>query len=369
MSDPLFIVRGPEAGGNFEREWTNGTVKVHLLSDVGRKREHNEDSCAMCSPNDAMILDRLGIVIAVADGMGGASAGEHASQLALNSFIEHYYENLTDSIPKALSAGIKHANRTVNNEANENPEYDGMGTTLSVVILHGDNAYIGQVGDSRVYIQKNNTPLVQLTDSIPKALSAGIKHANRTVNNEANENPEYDGMGTTLSVVILHGDNAYIGQVGDSRVYIQKNNTPLVQLTEDHSLVWEQLRAGIINEEEAKNHSLRNLITRAIGIRAEVDVDLFSLKIEQGDVLIVCSDGLCGMIDDDAINDGIDRESAQATNRVLVGKALDAGGADNITVATVHAKSSLNSRELQPGCEQITNNSGSFIDRIKKLFG
>ena len=301
MSDPLYIVRGPDAGGNFEKEWTNGSLVIHLLSDVGRKREHNEDSCAMCSPNDARVLDRLGIVVAVADGMGGASAGEHASRLALTSFLNHYYNNLTDSIPEALSAAIKEANRKVNTEANANPEFDGMGTTLSVAILHGDNVYIGQVGDSRVYVQKSN----------------------------------------------LH----------------------VAQVTEDHSLVWEQLRAGIISEEEAKNHSLRNLITRAIGIRTDVDVDLFAMKVAQGDVLIICSDGLSGMIDDDVINAGINRDSMKATNRLLVGKALEAGGADNVTVAAVHFKSAPSQRELQPGCEEVTSASGGFIDRIKKLFG
>lgn len=300
MSDPLYIVRGPDSGGNFEKDWTNGSLVIHLLSDVGRKREHNEDSCAMCSPNDARVLDRLGIVLAVADGMGGASAGEYASRLALISFIQNYYDNLTDSIPEALSAAIK--------------------------------------------------------------------HANRAVHTEANANPEYDGMGTTFSVVVLHGDNAYIGQVGDSRVYIQRNGSLVAQVTEDHSLVWEQLRAGIISEEEAKNHSLRNLITRAIGIRSDVEVDLFSMKISQGDVLLICSDGLSGMIDDNTINDGITRDSMKATNRLLVGKALDNGGADNVTVATVHIKSAPSQKDLQPGCEQVTTAGGGFIDRIKKLF-
>lgn len=301
MSDTLNILHGPENGGNFEEEWENDSVKVHLLSDVGRKREHNEDSCALCAPSSPELLNRLGVVVAVADGMGGASAGEHASSLALTSFIKHYYANQGKSIPEALSKAIKEANRIVNGEANANPEYDGMGTTLSVVIIHGDNVYIGQVGDSRVYAQKK-------------------------------------GNG-------------------------------LVQITEDHSLVWEQLRAGIINEEEAKNHSLRNLITRAIGIRHEVDIDLFSMKISDGDVLLICSDGLSGMIDDETINNGINRDSIQATNRILVGKALDAGGTDNVTVATVLVGSNLTSRELQPGCEQVTSANGGFISRIKKLFG
>lgn len=301
MPDSLSINHGPDNGGNFEHEWSSDTFQIHLLSDVGRKREHNEDSCVLCVPNDDDLRQRLGIVVAVADGMGGASAGEYASQLALTSFLSQYYAT-------------------------------------------------------------------EESTSIPVALESAIKEANRTVFQEASDNPEYDGMGTTLSSVVLHGDNAYVGQVGDSRVYKQKSGQELIQITQDHSLVWEQLKAGIISEEEAKNHSLRNLITRAVGIKPEVEVDLFSMKISEGDVLLICSDGLSGLIDDPVIHEGINRDSLQATNRVLVGKALDAGGTDNVTIATVLAAGKLRKIELQAGCDELIDEQSGFLARLKQLF-
>ncbi|MFP6581258.1 MAG: Stp1/IreP family PP2C-type Ser/Thr phosphatase [Candidatus Hydrogenedentota bacterium] len=301
MPDSLSINHGPEHGGNFEYEWSSDTFQVHLLSDIGRKREHNEDSCVLCVPNDDDLRQRLGMVVAVADGMGGASAGEHASHLALTSFISQYYG-------------------------------------------------------------------AQKGTSIPVALESAIKQANQTVFQEASDNPEYDGMGTTLSSLVLHGDNAYVGQVGDSRVYKQKPGQELIQITQDHSLVWEQLQAGIISEEEAKNHSMRNLITRAVGIKPDVEVDLFSMKISGGDVLLICSDGLSGLIDDPVIHDGINRDSLQATNRVLVGKALDAGGTDNVTIATVLATSKLPKSDLQAGCDELINEQSGFLARLKQLF-
>lgn len=301
MSDGLSISHGPDQGGNYEHDWSDGGLSVHLLSDVGLKRKHNEDSCIICIPGDSALRNRIGIVVAVADGMGGASAGEHASHLALTSFVT------------ALYGGPESA-------------------------------------------------------TIPETLESALKLANQTVFEEADANPEYEGMGTTLSAVVIHGDNAYIGQIGDSRVYRQSQGQEMTQITEDHSLVWEQLRAGIINEEEAKNHSLRNLITRAVGIKPDVEVDLFSLKISNGDVLIVCSDGLSGLIDDETMQAGINRDSLQATNRVLVGKALDAGGNDNVTVATIHVTKNLSKRDLQSGCVEVSTESDGFLDRIKRLF-
>lgn len=301
MTDISTIYRGPIDGGNYEKEWVNGVSTVHLISDVGRKREHNEDSCILCAPDDAALRGKRGILLAVADGMGGASAGEHASQLTLTSLVDHYFQNSTDSIPVALEAAIKHANAQVFAEAEADPELQGMGTTCSVVILHGSCGYIGHVGDSRVYLLRESKGLVQITD--------------------------------------------------------------------DHSLVWEQLKAGIITEEEAKNHSLRNLITRAVGIKGEVDVDLISFGLERGDMVLVCSDGLSGMIDDPEILEGMQASTLKGIARMLVGKALEAGGTDNITAGLLHVTGALEKTNLQNGCSEVLAPNDGIMNRIKRLFG
>ena len=151
MADISTIYRGPDDGGNYAGEWANEETSYYLISDVGRKREHNEDSCILCVPDDEAVRERRGVVLAVADGMGGASAGEYASRLTLTELIRHYYDNDSDSIPDALQLAIKKANSQVFEESEADPELQGMGTTCSAVVLHGINAYIGQVGDSRGY--------------------------------------------------------------------------------------------------------------------------------------------------------------------------------------------------------------------------
>lgn len=300
MADISTIYRGPDDGGNYQGDWADDVSSYYLISDVGRKREHNEDSCILCVPDDEGVRERRGVVLAVADGMGGASAGEYASRMTLTELVKHYYENESDSIPNALQIAIKKANSQVFAESEADVELQGMGTTCSAVVLHGSNAYIGQVGDSRVYLLRNSKGLTQLTD--------------------------------------------------------------------DHSLVWEQLKAGIITEEEAKHHSLRNLITRAVGIKSEVEVDLFSFVLEKNDMLLICSDGLCGMVEDSGIEAEMKSDTLQEVGRLLIGKALDGGGTDNITAGLFHVTGSLTKYDMQDGCEEVLAPTGGIISKIKRLF-
>ncbi|HIA48820.1 MAG TPA: Stp1/IreP family PP2C-type Ser/Thr phosphatase [Candidatus Hydrogenedentes bacterium] len=302
MTDISTIYRGPEHGGNYEQDWGDASYSIQLISDVGRKREHNEDSCLLCVPDDKSLRGSRGILLAVADGMGGASAGEHASHLALTVLADRYFNNEGDSIPVALETAVEEANKRVFDESEADLELQGMGTTMSAVVFHGSSAYIGQVGDSRVYLFRDSDGLVQITD--------------------------------------------------------------------DHSLVWEQLKAGIITEEEAKSHSLRNLITRAIGIKEDVEVDLFSLTLEQGDMLLVCSDGLCGMIDDPEILVAMQADTLHGAGRLLVGKALDAGGTDNVTAGLLQVTETPEKKKIQVGCEERPAPAADgIVNRIKRLFG
>ncbi len=265
MSVTRLVKIGPEHGGNFEFEWDCPHLQAHLISDVGKKREHNEDSCVLSVPEDAASTGRSDMLFAVADGMGGASAGEHASHLTCKTVAETLFSN--------------------------------GGTT------------------------------------VPERLRRAIDAANKHVFDEARKNPDYRGMGTTASLVTITGNMAYILQVGDSRVYVARNKVGLHQITDDHSVVAEQVRNGFLTEEEARTHCLKNLITRAVGIREEVEADLFSVRLKRDDTLLICSDGLCNMIGDAEIAETLGLRSLRAAAHRLVGRALEEGGTDNITCA------------------------------------
>jgi len=290
---------GPDNGENFEYHWNGDYIHAHLLSDVGKKRLHNEDSCIFCAPQDMALLYDRGLLFAVADGMGGASAGELASRLALHTLIEEYYAEKTGVIPERLTESLQAAN-------------------------------------SRIFA-------------------------------EAEKNPEFRGMGTTVSAVVIHGSSAYVGQVGDSRVYLKRTERKIFQITDDHSLVAEQVRNGYISVQEARNHSLKNLITRAVGIKDTVDSDLFSLRLQEGDLILICSDGLSNMLDDNEISSVLTSESVQSAVRVLIGKALAKGGSDNITAVLLRVAKEPPYRELQEGADEVNVPAPGLFNRLKAV--
>ena len=295
---------GPVDGGNYEYRWQGDYVHTHLLTDVGKKRHKNEDSCVLCAPEDEVLFEHNGILFAVADGMGGASAGELASHLALQTVIDRYYAATADrskrGIPALLREALGAANSNIFAEAGKNPDRQGMGTTVSVVVVRGDCCYVAQVGDSRVYISR--------------------------------------------------------GRSGGAH-----------QLTDDHSLVAEQVRNGYLSEEEARNHSLRNLITRAVGIKDTVDVDLFSLKLQRGDTLLICSDGLSNLVEDEEIGKALAMSNLQGAARLLVGRALTRGGTDNITVALLRVVLPPPKREMDPGAQEVIVPVKGVLGRIRSL--
>jgi PPM family protein phosphatase len=222
-------------------------------SSVGRKRRHNEDAYVSAPP-----------VFAVADGMGGAQAGEVAS---------------------ALAAGAV-------SEATADP---GASPEQRVVSL--------------------------------------IKAANLRVHQRAASDASASGMGTTMTVALLSDDGRVtIGHVGDSRAYRLRDDH-LEQLTDDHSLVAELVRRGELTPEEAAVHPQRSVITRALGTEADVDVDVLSVEAEDGDLYLLCSDGLSTMVDADTIAEILrrNRRSLDSATRALIKAANDRGGDDNIT--------------------------------------
>jgi protein phosphatase len=149
---------------------------------------------------------------------------------------------------------------------------------------------------------------------------------------EARSHPEYDGMGCTAELIAFPGDNYVLGHVGDSRTYMFRNGQ-LRQLTRDHSFVQDQLDKGLLSPEEARRHSKRHIILRAVGVNETVAVDLIGGKTLEGDLFLLCSDGLTDMVDDAAICHALTLPcDLRGKAERLVQLAIEAGGKDNITV-------------------------------------
>jgi len=230
------------------------------ISDVGRKRQKNEDSY--------LINDELQLFI-VADGMGGHAGGEYASRIAITTIEERFKTATEDSLGK------------------------------------------------------------------PETLIAGaIQEAGNHIVNKAEEDRALRGMGTTVVALHIAEKKAYLGHVGDSRAYLFRDGV-LEQLTEDHSLVNEQVKSGLISEEEAKTHQFKNIITRSLGVTPEVEVDTITKKLKAGDAVLLCSDGLSNLLEMAEMEKELrDRETVLAA-KFMVDLANKRGGDDNITLVLV----------------------------------
>lgn len=169
---------------------------------------------------------------------------------------------------------------------------------------------------------------------VGRSLVRAVQGANEQIHAQAKADPSKSGMGTTLVAAVVLGRRVYVANVGDSRAYLI-NKTNMTQITEDHSWVEEQVRAGLLTHEQAKRHPQRNLVTRALGSKPSVEVDLFEGEISQGDVLLLCSDGLTGRVDDREIAAIIRAHPPHEAARMLVAAANERGGGDNITVLIV----------------------------------
>ena len=167
-----------------------------------------------------------------------------------------------------------------------------------------------------------------------KIIAESIKCANEMLLERANEDAARKGMGTTVVVLTVTGNKLIIANVGDSRLYIV--NDVIKQITKDHSYVQEMVRLGEMDEETAKAHPDKNIITRAIGVGKEVAIDFFEEEVKAGDVILMCSDGLTNMVEDDVIRNIINgqRDIAEKAEK-LVETANRNGGKDNITVVVI----------------------------------
>ena len=168
----------------------------------------------------------------------------------------------------------------------------------------------------------------------PQTLASAVRIANRRLFIRSQEDEHLRGMGTTLDVLWIGAESVYCAHVGDSRVYLLRNGE-LKQITDDHSMVMEMYRAGLITAEQAAHHPMRNIITRAVGTESGVDVDLISTARQKGDVWLVCSDGLHGMVKDEDIADILGRYAPEEAAGELLSRAMAAGGLDNISLVVV----------------------------------
>ncbi len=237
------------------------------LTDVGRRRERNQDNVAHQVPTDAQVLDEKGALFIVCDGMGGHAAGEVASELGVKTIREEYYNTPGSDVITSLATAVERANTTIFEHASEHPELNGMGTTCVALVIAGGRAFVVNIGDSRAYIIRNSK---------------------------------------------------------------------MRQVTRDHSWVAEQVRVGLLTEEQARTHSHRNVITRSLGTQPNVTADLFVETMHNGDRVLLCSDGLHGYVDEHDIEQAVTSDDPPDTAvHSLIDMANNNGGPDNISAMLV----------------------------------
>ena len=234
-------------------------------SDIGKAREINQDYYSIPKPEDNLQLFIL------ADGMGGYNGGEIASSLATTS--------------------------------------------------------------AKSYIENNFDKIEHNKEAILELMKNAIEYANMVVFEKSKQEPNLEGMGTTLDICFIYNNKVYVGHVGDSRIYRIRGEI-IRKLTKDHSYVQQLVEDGKITREEAEHHPKKNMLLKALGCTSMVEPDLRARNIETGDILLMCSDGLTNMVEEKEIYRVV-RENPETAAQVLVELANAAGGYDNITVVII----------------------------------
>ncbi|MBK5258245.1 MAG: Stp1/IreP family PP2C-type Ser/Thr phosphatase [Thermoanaerobaculia bacterium] len=170
------------------------------------------------------------------------------------------------------------------------------------------------------------------TSDVAEALRISLRHANARIFGEAQSNPDLRGMGTTTSALAVQGNHAWFAHVGDSRIYLVRGGE-IKQLTDDHSLVASMVREGLLTNEEAAHHPRRNVLQRSMGVGEEVEIDVRGpFDLREGDVFVLCSDGLHGLVREDEMREVAISMEFEAASDELLRRALDRGAPDNVTV-------------------------------------
>lgn len=238
-------------------------LKTFSKTDIGKKRKLNQDAIY----TSEQPIGNLPNLFLVADGMGGHNAGDYASRMTVETIVGHAADSPCQNPTEILADAISAANTFVRCRAEENPELNGMGTTVVAASCDGTTLHVANVGDSRLYIAGNGR---------------------------------------------------------------------LRQVTRDHSWVEEMVRRGGLGREEARNHPDKNIITRAVGAEDTVKIDFFTVNLEEGDMILMCTDGLTNMLEDEEILNilEVSRDIVEMAER-LVCAANEKGGRDNISVILV----------------------------------
>lgn len=225
-----------------------------------------------------------------------------------------------------------------------NEDYFYISTSLDEVQLYiladGMGGYNGgeiasklAVQTAKNYIENNFKEIEKDKDSIIQLLGSSMEYANMVVYEKAKENPELQGMGTTLEICLIYNNKAYIGHVGDSRIYRIRKQF-IRKLTQDHSYVQKLVKEGTITNEQAAHHPQKNMLMKALGCNAFVEPDVMVKGFLKDDILIMCSDGLTNLVEQETIYEMASKNIEQAT-KDLVNLANDRGGYDNITVIVI----------------------------------
>jgi protein phosphatase len=243
-------------------------IFISGLTDQGRVRDHNEDSIGMEA--------ELGLLV-LADGMGGHKGGEVASALAMDTVLKRLKQSLV-------------------------------------------NIKAGEIDHKTGYSLES------------MAIEQAIKEANSVIYQASKNNIQYEGMGTTIVVLLFYNNCLTVAHVGDSRLYRMRNKV-LQQMTRDHSLLQELVDRGFYTKQEARKSLNKNLVTRALGVNPTVDVDLLEETVITDDIFLLCSDGLSDMIDDKLIEDTVlnYREDLHKAAQELINQANQHGGKDNVS--------------------------------------
>lgn len=259
------------------------------------------------------------------------------SQSSLNDFFVHRSpEQPKSKAEENLPTGILCAFRTDVGKVRANNQ-DAPIVSEKLRLYGVADGMGGHKGGEVASTSARDDLLRELEGKTPSVatLSGAIEEVNRQIYHQQEHDDALTGMGTTLSVLWMSDNFVYIGHVGDSRVYLLRDGE-FKQMTLDHSLVEQLVREGVLTEEEAQNHPMRNIITRAIGTDESVEVDVVVEERRKGDLWLACSDGLHGLVDDRQMRDALRQYAPEKAADVLLKAALDAGGRDNVTLVIVH---------------------------------
>lgn len=291
-------------------------IKIAATTDIGKERTNNEDAFIICPDLSQQVwshsetptyipCSKYGTLLVVADGMGGANAGEVASEIATKAIRSSFSKA---HIEKSLNSG----------------DIDGL-------------------------------------------IESSIKNADEAINKRIWDDPDTSGMGTTIVVCWIIDNIAHVGWCGDSRCYVYNPFSGLKQLTKDHSLVQELVEKGEISEKEAFIHPDNNVITRGLGdVNSQATPEIINYPLSPDSLVLLCSDGLCGYCTNRKIERILEKNSIDIMKcrDELMGLALDAGGYDNICIALV---SMIGDNQNLPILPTTIQKLGLYIRRLLKI--